>query len=266
MVQLSPDDLSDSSRGRVERIEHQSELSLATIRANRGIDPDRQIRLASEIRSSLSHYAPLLAWSGFPKQAQRECAIKLIWDFLAPQKGGGVKTSKQLAFKLSRLSGGNSVRELIETDINNPNLTYKLSPTDACDSNLSFVRTWMSFRLPRYLSALERIQREVLTKEGLEAGAYEFYAARVENLFIGQAAIALDEYGLPPEVVLKLKPVLDPEATLDDAIEALRKLEVSALNLTAFERELLQDTIRHLQPQDLAKLLCHGKSGSIDLS
>ena len=87
---------------------------------------------------------------------------------------------------------------------------------------------------------MSRIQQHVLEKEGLEPGDYSSYARQAESLFRPGVISALDEYGLPLEVALKLRGISDVD-NLDGAIERLRELDIDTTNLTSFEKSLVSD-------------------------
>jgi hypothetical protein len=87
---------------------------------------------------------------------------------------------------------------------------------------------------------LDRIQVEVFATMGFRPGNYASYVARVEGLFLAPPLVALDEYGVPPELAQKLHAQLRPEDDLDAVLKRLAKLDAEKLPLTAFEAELLR--------------------------
>jgi hypothetical protein len=48
----------------------------------------------------------------------------------------------------------------------------------------------------------------------------------------------LDEYGVPPQLAARALP--ERAADLDDRLEQLRRLKPEAMNMSPFERELLE--------------------------
>jgi len=238
LVQLEDIDLTDESRARMVELKKNSDLSLELIRSNSGIDPSAQLRLAAEIRSNGSKYFPLLRWTGFPDYDQLEAVCTLIWNFFVQSsRMGGVYSAKQLSFRIDRLRKARSVRKLILNE-----LAQQDSPDAdaAVEDVLDFVRTWASFHFPRYLMALDRIQREIFEPWTGVAGNYSAYAASVENLFSSSGLVALDEYGIPLQVAEKISANLGDHSTVDGAIAGLRGIrEVHLDKLSVFERELV---------------------------
>ena len=68
-----------------------------------------------------------------------------------------------------------------------------------------FQRNWASFAFPRYLRALDLIQKEVFGDLGMRYGDYSLYGVKVESLFLPPELPALEEYGLPVQLGLKLQ-------------------------------------------------------------
>src|SRR5690606_7870092 len=100
--------------------------------------------------------------------------------FVSTGRLGGVSSGQQLAFKIDKFRKAKTVKNLILRE-----LASQESPDAdaAVEEVLDFVRTWASFHFPRYLMALDRIQREVFLPWIGGAGDYSAYAASVENMF-----------------------------------------------------------------------------------
>ena len=62
---------------------------------------------------------------------------------------------------------------------------------DVVEEAIDFLRSWANFHFPRYLMAVDRIQRAVFIKAGRRPGNFSFFAAQVENWFIDPAIMAL---------------------------------------------------------------------------
>jgi hypothetical protein len=244
LVQIDDEDLNAASRKRVERYGKQSHLSMATIRANAGVDPEAQIDLARALRSPAARL-DLLQWTGLPTKEQLDYACKLVWDYFdGPSLGSGsVRSAAQLSRLVNRLRLKPTTKELIDEQ-----LKYDPNPDTAVPNVLDWLRLWAMFHFPRLLNALELIQREVLGSQGLPVGSYSFFSGQVENLFLEPALVALEEYGMPLEIARKLESELGPSDGLDAVLERLRQLDMSTLNLDEFERDIVGDVVDGLRP------------------
>jgi len=119
-------------------------------------------------------------------------------------------------------------------------------PNDAVENTIEFLRYWANFNFPKYLLAVDRVQRSVFKKMGRASGNYEYFGGQIENWFLDPAIMALDEYGIPIQVGEKIQTLLDPRGSLDIALARLRTINFDAIALSPFERELVTDAIAHL--------------------
>lgn len=144
------------------------------------------------------------------------CFPVLIWDYLMPdgRRCAGVSSGAQLAFHMERLRHQNSTSALIRTAI----VDDHDHPNDAVENTIEFLRYWANFNFPKYLMAVDRVQRAVFQKMNRAAGNYKYFGSLIENWFLDPAIMALDEYGIPIQVGQKLDPLLHPGGGLDAAI------------------------------------------------
>lgn len=240
LIQLERDDLTARSRERVEWVYKQQVLSTETLRGNRGIEPKAQIALASQIIENPEYYEPLLRWSGMPSYEQLRAVSELIWEYLIPdeRRRAGVSSGKQLAWKINRFRNTRSIHRLILEE-----LAQQGEPDAdaAVEDTLEFVRFWPTFNFPRLLMALDRIQREVLGARGRPTGDYAAFATSIENYFVPAGIAALDEYGVPLQIAMRIASSLDDVEDLDAVLLSLRSLDVGSVKLGEFERELVLD-------------------------
>lgn len=243
LLQIDSEDLSARSKKKLEPFLNQEFLQFETLKANAGIDPQRQIEVAKEIRSNLKKYHPLLNWRGIPSFKQIYGVCNLIWKpFGCSKLGNGTAVKpNQLGVKLIELHTVPTVRSLIEKEY-----AYFKDADKVVQQVLDFQRLWAGFHFPQLLRALDRIQRDVFSRFRLSAGNYDLYANRVENLFTDSELVALEEYGIPLQVAKKLRASLMPYRNLDEALARLRTLRMDHLNLSQFERDVVRDTQRTL--------------------
>lgn len=244
LVQIDDQDLSEKAKTIVDKIKEQQELPINVVRENSSIDPDAQVELAREIGKTPAIMSVQLAWSNFPSKAQLEFACELIWKhFLkTAQRRATVSSGKQLAYKVNRLWQIQNVAKLVMDELTGDYAAK--SPDEAVERVLDFERTWATFEFPRYLMALSRIQKAVLTRLGLPTGDYRAFAAQVECLFRTPVIAALDEYGVPLQVAEKIQNALGTTDDLDLALKRLKAMNLNSITLTPFERDVLEDAQR----------------------
>ena len=241
LMQMDDADLSRKSKEKVKNLAQNGVISIETIKANSNINPESQINLAKEIRGRYSSLYPYLKWTQFPTKDQLQTCCELIWDYLVDaNRMGGVVSGKQLAFKMNRFRAmRGDVKTLISTEIGNKTEPEKMN--DAIEDTLEFVRFWAQYNFPKYLHALNRIQKEIYSGVNLPAGDYSFFSTQIECLFTEPLFVALDEYGIPIQTSNRIKGRFDLTGNLDTLLAQIRQLNVPRLNLSLFETELLED-------------------------
>ncbi|MEN6331021.1 MAG: DEAD/DEAH box helicase [Smithella sp.] len=242
LVQMENEDLSPSSHSRMQKYQEQNILPLSVLRENSSIDPDAQIRLAQHLLSTPRKWSSVLSWSRFPSSQQLEAVCDLIWSFLINEtrSRGGVYSARQLAFRIWQIVYHPETAERIKQELA-PGQYAAKTPDEAVERVLEFERTWASFELPRYLTAISNIQRAVFEPQGLPFGDYSNFILQVECLFTTPVIAALDEYGIPRQVGVKIANLLGETENLDSALLKLKALNVKTLALDDFEKELLAD-------------------------
>ena len=245
LVQIDKEDLGIGSKKRMDALEGQDHLSMELIKQSHGIDPKAQVALAQELQKNAGKYYAGLSWTTYPTGAQMKVVCGLIWQFFVPdnRRRAGASSGAQLAYKMEAFRHNQSIKSLLDQEFQNPG---ERSADDIVEETIEFLRTWCSFAFPRYLLALDRIQRSVFTKLKLKPGNYSTFSSQIENWFLDPAIMALDEYGVPVQVGQRLQQVMKPEGNLDTAIKQFQALNLDTLQLSTFERDLLKDAREHL--------------------
>jgi len=242
LMQIDEADLTERSKERLRTFSDQQILEYATLRKN-DIDPERQIAVAREIASEPQAFVPILTWRTMPTQRQLSGVCDLLWrHFDGGRLGqGSVRSVKQLVYLINRLRELPSVAQLVQEQN-----AYLNDADKAVQQVLDFMRLWAGFHFPRLLRALDRIQKDVFKRLNVPSGDYEMFAVRVENLFLDPTLSALDEYGIPIQVSLKLVEQLKPNGDLDEVLERVKQLDVERIRLTQFEKLLVRDAQAYL--------------------
>lgn len=242
LIQLDDEELTETSKTRLAAVIDETVLPTEVLRESRGVDPERQTALARTLLSQPA-LTDLLAWSGYPDWDRLEAACRVIIAHLRPVQGrdNGVSSPRQLAFllRLASTTEGD-VRELVNNKLSG---RYAIGPDAAVEEVLGFLRQWVGFDMPRLLACLERVVNHVQEATGRgRRASYGLYIAACENMFMPPHVALLEEFGLPPQLVMKLAPLLPPsDAGIDAVLAALRGLSVSELDLDALEVGLLTE-------------------------
>lgn len=251
LLGLEPGEMTDRSRDRLEELLADAPLSADVLRASIGLDVERQLKTARAIEDDIGRLAPLLRWTGPPKRAELEAASELIWTHLnGGRREHGAFSSSQLATRISMLRDTTDIGEMVDVEASS---AFRISRGDSTDQIvedvLDFMRFWASHTFPRLLIALDRIADAVLTRHGRPTGDFTVFATQVENLFLPVPIVALEEYGLPRIVGMKLLAQLQPDGDLDATLARLAAIDPDAVRLDPFEHELLEDVRASLPRQ-----------------
>lgn len=240
LLHVDPDDLRGSSEDRLAPLLEQDLLPRDVLEANTGIAPEQQLDLAERLSNEPQRWHQTLGWRGNPEFEQLAGTCEVLFEHLQTRqlRSGYVKSGRHLAFRLSRLAGGQSARALIDAE----SAAHDPGKVDELVQGVSeFLRRIAGYQFPMRLRALERIQEVVFPRFGLRPGSYAAYALRVENLFLPNPLIALDEYGIPPELARKLRHDLRADGDLDLVLERLAAIDPGRGDLSEFEVELLTE-------------------------
>ena len=247
ILELPEEDLAPVSRERVEKLKKQSPLSFATLQKNRHIPADRLFSLYHAIRRDPDYFNPLLSWRGMPDGQQLRATLELLHAHI--DKGNalnayGIISGSILATELNRLRSATRYRDFLDQWVARRRADDTVS--EAVERALKFMRRYAGYTFGRQLSAVEDVQAEAFTHEGIEpTGDYSFYAGRVENLFLDAGLFALDEYGIPPETARRFRRTAQDVQTLDGALSIVRNADLSR-GFDQFERELLDEVRRYI--------------------
>lgn len=243
LVQLDWEELTDESKEKIRHVYDQTILDIDIIKENVGIDPDCQIHLAEEIQKNPDNYN-CFHWERLhsPEYGAIEQVSQIMWELIEKSDGStrsnSVTSAKQLAYKINALSKNNDIKQMIQREIDNGN-----HPDKGIEEILDFIRNWAGFKIPKYLRALNGIQKHILGNLGYETSDLSIYADRVENMFMPPSVMALEEYGLPHQITLKIADKLSLNDGLDVVLEQLKSLPLGQIDLSDFEIEMLEEVV-----------------------
>lgn len=244
LIQIEDRDLSEHSLEKLKYLHSQDILPMEILRSNIGIEPHGQIDLASAILKDFVRLEPLLSWHRFPTYKQLQACSELIFEYIMRGRGrDGIGSAKHLCFKINQFARTQSIEKLIEAALNDERAK---DDTEAIESTLMFIRRWVEHRFPRYLRALDSIQRTILEKKGYRPGNYDYYATSLKQLFMPLSATLLEEYGLPYQVSQKVEKAIKLGEDSDTIISNVRTFPVGRYQMHPFESEMLKDTIENI--------------------
>lgn len=238
LINIEEEDLTDESKEKLKVYKEQEILTLKTLRDNSYISLKRQLDLAHYIEAHIDQIHTTMCWKRLPSFNQLREVCTLIWDFF---EGGnkmvcGVKSGKQLAFRINSYQKAGCIRQFIRM-----NHQEGKDINDTIELSLDIQRHWINFKFPRYLRSLNQIANDVFERHGYVLCDCSYYASLVESYFYPSYVVPFDEYGLPVQVTDKLRKKIRFSDTLDEAMKQLKEVNVSAVDLEEIERYFVKN-------------------------
>lgn len=242
LVQLDPANLTDEARARLRPIYAQDQLSIETIRANKGVDPLLQIDLASSLRSMSDSALQSFAWSGVPAAGQLRSVLEFAFDQLVSDR-----TRQYTSFDSvwAKLQANRSDPEDM-TSVVDSQEPYSKDRSKAVDDVFDFKRKWMTYQFPSILRTTQEIASEVLADRGLSSADYSVVVAQIESHYLPNFFVDLEDYGLPLPLALKLQKFGLGGESIDELLASLRFVSTSSQTrdlLSEFEFWVLDDVL-----------------------
>ena len=241
LMKLEPEYLTDQSRQRLEAAYATPQLSVSTMIENRHIPVERQVEVADRILRELTLSRIWLTWKGNPEQKQLEYLCTLIYEHL-PHKlpEYGIHSGLQLAWHINALRAQKDFQAYLQQAIDEDNSDR--TPSESIGQRLKLIRNIISYRLPRDIMALSKIQADVFTRKGIEPGDFGFFAEHLENLFHDPLLTALDEYAAPTQISTKFKGAILPSENLTQLLDKLRAWapRIESAPLSRFEKNIVR--------------------------
>jgi hypothetical protein len=243
---LEPEQVASGPRQALEEMLASSQLDRSVFEASPTVRLEDQLKLARAMETLPEDMAAFISWdNAYPRNEQIRPLFELIFDDVLEIEEGepnhfGVFSARQLVYLIGRLDAGDSIPKLLGEQVD----FAEKEGHDVDASILSFLRflrTGLGFEAPRWLRAANAIQKAVLPRLGQWAGDYSGYITRVESLFLPYPMAALDEYGVPMELIRRLSPHLRDADDIDSLLERFVALDPGSLGLSRFEELLVGD-------------------------
>jgi hypothetical protein len=106
------------------------------------------------------------------------------------------------------------------------------------------LRHWFQYKVPKWLSVMNELQKYVCEENGIEPGNYSYYASQIENDFIRDNLSILSEYGIPTSAINKLSLKIDKDLAESEVIEKVKKIcDDKDLNLLQYEKSKIKNSL-----------------------
>ena len=245
LIQLSPEQLPDSLKEKVNRLTNQQILPIELLKALSSVEPEYLIDTANYLLGLDIRQINQCSWSSRPLYDDIKFTSEIIWTQLggsSAAKHSSMRSASMMTLWIWELYKSRSVPNFRKKMIQNQ-IAREISPDEAVENVLAFLRGWASFNYPKYLMILSEVANFVLTKRGLNGCNYVSFAASIEHLFQPNSFSSLEEYGLPTEISEKLllNNLFKKDDDLDTVVNNLRNRQLSDFASGIFERRVIED-------------------------
>lgn len=105
------------------------------------------------------------------------------------------------------------------------------------------MRHWFQYKVPKWLSVMNELQKYVCVKNWIEPGNYSHYANQIESEFIRDNLSILAEYGIPTSAINKLSWHIDKDLSEDDVLKKVREIAKNDTSLIQYEKDKIDSNL-----------------------
>ena len=255
LIQLEDKDIKNKETEQYRNLQKITKEERELFRKN-GVSVKGQKSLLDCIKRDVHSKHQLLYWSGFPSYYQLEYALTLAWNHLL------IKTEKTRPMTLPKLvkvtfdyGMRQDIANLITSNYKyftilnnekplNRQLSEQVLLDDAIRDAFEILRHWFHYKVPKWLSVIDSLQKYVCEKNNLPVGDYSYYSKQIENDFVRDNLSILVEYGIPKSAIDKLGNLLPSQLSEDEIIERIKDRQLlEKSRLSNYEREVILENV-----------------------
>lgn len=251
LIHLDDEEVLNKSSKDYVTIKNIVETEKKVIKKN-GLSVDGQQAILEILRKDIISKPDTVLWSGTPTYDQLSYLINLAWQYLVkPSENVRPFTASQMTKITFDYGFGQDINLLIRNKFlyDRKQDRYKdFTDEQVLDSAIRYafqvLRHWFSYKIPKWLQTLDKLQKYVAFEKGIKPGDYSFYASQIENDFIRPNLTILEEYGIPRSAIKKLESIISEDASEETVFDLIREIVTSkSSSFNSYELELLKDLL-----------------------
>lgn len=227
-------------------------IDLRKIIKKNGVSVVGQLKIYNIIQENFETNYNLLNWTGYPNYEQLTYVLTLCWNNLI-KEGESTRpmTLKKLVFMTFNYGSDKSIKKLYESNfayMYDRNKDKGVSTDEIRDSAISEIhqisKHWFGYKIPKWLSVIDSLQKYICEMRNKRAGDYIFYSNEIENEFIPHNLSLLLEYGIPNTAIKKISKYLPSDLNDEDILKYISKNNIYKIDeLLEYEKIKIIDTI-----------------------
>lgn len=198
-----------------------------------GLNVHGQKNIIDILSTDIKTKYELIAWTT-PKYKQLSYILGLAWDNLITSTETINPMTKDHLIHLTFDYGFNqNIYSLVNnrfTYLNKLEKYANLEQSEIRDEAIQFIfqtmKHWFQYKVPKWLSTVNELQKFVCRKYNLKSGNYIFYANAIENDFIRENLSILSEYGIPTSAIKKMAPKIPIDIEQDNVISYIKQQQL----------------------------------------
>ena len=254
LIQLEEDEVNNKESEQYVSIQRIPIEEREVIKRN-GVSVRGQKAIINKLRTNIENNYPLIFWTNYPKSAQLKYCLTLAWhNLLIPGESFyPVISPEALCVNLSIYGRNKSIMNLAQNILDYISSDKKQRVQFATDvdkideairRSFQILKHWFQYKVPKWLSVVNELQKFVCKEKGLEPGNYSFYANLIENDFIKENLAILYEYGIPRSAISKIENLISNDIEQDMIFEEiLRKNIHKDSSFLEYERLKIEDNL-----------------------
>jgi len=245
LIQIKDNNVLDKRTSQYKEINSISKNDKDIIKIN-GLNVKGQLVILAKLRNDIQSNSNLIRWTGMPNYRQLEYILKLAWDNLMVVGESKGVTLGQLIYMTFNYGNHKNIHNLIKSQLDylkekHPNKDI----IDLKDKSIQFVfqvmRHWFQYKVPKWLSVVNELQKHVCLEFSASPGNYTFFASSIENDFLPKNLSILSEYGIPHSAIRKIEPYIPKNLSEDEVFNYIKekRLDINK-NLIKYETDKIQ--------------------------
>lgn len=246
LINFDRDEVQTLHLNRYDDLNNFDEDYLKVIRKN-AVSVEGQKEIIKKLEQQIKINPNRIIWDNFPNRDQLDYVIELAWNhLLKPTETTRPMTLRKLPVTI-RKHLSNNVNYLIKEEIEflqgrNPNWEEQRSIDTAIENVFREKRHWVAYKVPKWLSVLDSLQKLVCKKAGLpKAGDYLFFASYLENEGVEEKFSLLIDMGIPSSIINKIKHTISDDLNGNDLVQFVKTIRREYIpSLLEYEIEKLK--------------------------
>ncbi|WP_213064532.1 hypothetical protein [Acinetobacter tandoii] len=235
LIQLDDNEIINKTSEQYHFIKGIPESEKQIIRKN-GINVEGQLNILKKLRSDIKYNYNLICWSGIPKKDQLEYVLTLGWNYLIAENESKSSVTLPILITCTKIycyGYEKDIQKLVDSNFNYYKTLKKYQKftdqeilDDAIRSSFHMLRHWFEYKIPKWLSVIDSLQKFICSEFGLRSGNYSHFANLIENDFLREDLSILTEYGIPSSAIRKLEKIIPPNKSQDEIIDLIKQRQI----------------------------------------